>query len=246
MGVALPGLIHQQQARENAAGEPVDVIRQAIQESYQVPVFIENDAQMMALGSYWFGQGKDHSTFVVINIGHGIGMGIFVDGKLYTGKQGFAGEIGFVPLGEKGIKGFYGHEECLENVASGAGLLRLAKDRGLDVNDAADLADLARKGNKAALETFGLFSATLGRAIATVVNLLDPEAVILSGRVCRSSDMFLPAVLEEARRNTLAPIFNSTRILVAPPDLDLGPLGAVAAVFHRIFHSAHVQVDEVI
>jgi hypothetical protein len=58
--------------------------------------------------------------------------------------------------------------------------------------------------------------------------------------------MFLPAVLEEARRNTLAPIFNSTRILVAPPDLDLGPLGAVAAVFHRIFHSAHVQVDEVI
>lgn len=241
IGVAIPGLISQQEQLS-----PAQVISRALSEKFSVPTLVENDARMMALGSHWFGAGREYSNFLVVNIGHGIGMGIFIDGKLYTGKQGFAGEIGYIPLGDEEVEGYSECPAALENVASGSGLIRRARERGLDVDDVASLAELARGGDRKARRVFRDFAATLGRGIASVVNLFDPEAVILSGRVCRSADLFLDDLRTETARHALGPIMSSTPLLVSTLDVDLGPLGAAASVLHQIFNSSHVQVDEVI
>lgn len=246
IGVALPGLIIKDTISAGVSSDLPDTIRRSLNEEFDVPVFVENDARMNALGSLWFGTGKQYGSFAVINIGHGIGLGYVLNGSLMVGKQGFAGEIGFVPLGEQGVSGFTDYPDCLENVASGAGLLRKAGQAGIDVRDAAELADLARQGDKKALQIFDEFAEALGRAVATIMNLFDPEAIILSGRVCRSADLFLDRMRDAARRHALKPIYESTEIRRSSLDVDLGPLGAAACVLHRIFHNTHVNVEEVI
>jgi predicted NBD/HSP70 family sugar kinase len=247
VGVGLPGLVA---AKLNGKNEPVqdhaDTIEAAIQEELGVPAFVDNDARMMALGSFWFGAGRNYKSFAVINIGHGIGVGLVLNGSILTGKQGFAGELGYIPLGQKGIPGFLDHPDCLENIASGAGLLRRAKEEGLKVEDAAELSDLARDGNKKAIKIFNDFSQALGRAISTILNLFDPEAIILSGRVCRAEDLFYEKTREVVKVHTLGPIFESSKLQLSNLGIDLGPLGAGACVLHQIFYNNHIQVHEVI
>lgn len=247
IGVGLPGLILKEtNGKGQQATGPASAISTALQARYGVPGLVENDARMMALGSSWFGEGSRFENFAIINIGQGIGLGVVLGGRVFSGKQGFGGELGYVPLGETGAGSLLGNPDALENIASGAGLMRLARRRRLKVRDVAELADAARKGSAPAREVFGAFAESLGRGISTVLNLLDPEAVILCGRVTRASDLFLEQTLAETRRHTLAPIFNSTQIMVSRLDVDLGPLGAAASILHLIFKTAHLNVDEVI
>ncbi len=246
VGIAIPGLVTKEQSAEKPGQELIARIRTELEDALGVAVLVQNDARMMALGSLWFGAGRSYRSFAVINIGHGVGMGLVLDGRVLTGKMGFAGEFGYVPIGERGVPGFLGHPDALENTGSGAGLLRMAKEKGVRVKDAAELAELARGGDRKAVEIFERFSQALGRGIATVINLFDLEAVILSGRVCRSSDVFFERMREIVRQHALGPIFESTRIQLSEMDVDLGPMGAAASVFHQIFHNSHVQVEEVI
>lgn len=246
IGVALPGLVVKGHAAKGAPQNLADNIQAELRERFGVPAFVENDARMMALGSFWFGAGRDYKDFLVINIGHGVGMGVVVNGRILNGKQGYAGEFGYLPMGEPGVPGFLNKPQALENVASGAGLIRKAKEAGIAVADASELADLARKGNAAARRIFDEFAEALGRGIAAVMNIFDPQAVILSGRVCRSSDLFFNKTREAVQAHALAPIFETTSVQLSTLDVDLGPLGAGASVLHQIFHNEHVGVDEVI
>lgn len=246
IGVGLPGLILKKSGESIQTRGSADAISTALSGRFHVPVVVENDARMMAFGSIWFGTGRKYSHFAVINLGLGIGMGLVLDGRVFTGKQGFAGELGFVPLGEKGVNGFMGHPEALENTASGAGLMRLAKKKKLKVKDVAELATMAREGNQKAKEIFDEFAEALARGLAAIINLFDPDAIILSGRVTRAADVFLDRTRAELERHALEPILKNTEILISPLDVDLGPLGAAASVLQLIFRTSHVQVDEVI
>jgi len=246
IGVALPGLVMKGHASKSAPQNLSETIQGELRERFGVPAFVENDARMMALGSLWFGAGRDFTDFIVVNIGHGIGMGVVVNGRILNGKQGFAGELGYLPLGDPGIDGYLDRPRALENVASGAGLIRKAALVGIQVDDASQLADLARKGSAAARRVFDEFAEALGLGIAAAMNIFDPQAVILSGRVCRSSDLFFNKMRETTRVHALPPIWETTNIQLSTLDVDLGPLGAGASVLHQIFHNEHVGVDDVI
>lgn len=241
IGVAIPGMNSHPDHLS-----PAEMIRKALTDRFGVPTLVEQDGRMMALGSHWFGAGRDLANFLVINLGHGTGMGVFIDGRLYRGKGGFAGEIGYIPIGDEDIDGYADCPSAMENMASGAGLIRRARARGLEVDDVSQLAEMARGGDRRALKAFKDFAQRLARGIATVANLFDPEAIILSGRVCRSADLFLEDLRAETARHTLGPIMQSTPIILSNLDVDLGPMGAAAAILHQIFNSSHVQVDEVI
>ncbi|MDK2971455.1 MAG: hypothetical protein PWP23_1210 [Candidatus Sumerlaeota bacterium] len=245
IGIGLPGLI----GKSSSGTETHNIathLATSLEAIYGVCTIVENDARMMALGCMLFGQGKALSSFAVLNIGFGLGMGLVLDGRLFQGTQGFGGEIGHIPLGESGVPCYCGKSGCLENIVSGSGLVRLAKAKGLAVSDAAEVAELARKGDRKALAIFRTFSEHLGRTAAVVMNLYDPEAVILSGRVCRAGDLFIDGARAELERHVLAPIARHSELLVSTLDVDLGPIGAAAAVLHRIFFSSHVSIDEVI
>ncbi len=246
IGVALPGLVASSHGRPSGDPELADDLREWVEHVTQAPTIVDNDARMMAYGWYWFAEGYKHTSFAILNVGQGLGLGLFLEGRVYTGTHGFAGEIGYVPAGEHDIPGFLGHPEALENTASGAGILRLARARGLHVAGVEELARLARNEDPTAREIFSIFAQYLGRALATVINLFDPEAVILAGRICRSHDLFFEQSLIEAERHTLAPIFHRTQISVSHLDVNLTSLGAVGCVMHHIFQASHIEVHDLI
>lgn len=246
IGMAIPGLVIKNRVTTSASRDEVDVLKRSLEEEFEVPAFVENDARMMAMGSLWFGDGKAFESFVVVNIGQGVGTGIVMDGRVVSGHNGFAGELGYLPLGEANVPGFLDRPNALENVVSGAGLMRKAEQKGIKAEDVSELAELARKGHKGAVAIFDDFAHALGLGIASLLNLLDPQAVILSGRVSRAADVFLAKAMGEARRHTLPPIWESAIVKTSSQDVDLGPMGAAACVLHQIFENAHVEVDEVI
>lgn len=246
VGVALPGLVASSHGRPAGDPELAEHLELYAERRTGAPTIVDNDARMMAYGWYWFGDGPRYNSFAILNIGQGLGLGLFLEGRVYAGAHGFAGEIGYVPAGEHDVPGFFGHPEALENSASGAGLLRLARRAGLEVENAEQLARAAREGSAAARQIFDTFSAYVGRALATVMNLFDPEAVILAGRICRAHDLFFEKSLDEARRHTLAPIFHRTHISVSHLDVNLSSLGAVGCVMHHIFLATHLDVHELL
>lgn len=248
VGVGIPGVIVKDAGPGNGAEYPAIKVRQAIEQRFGVGAIVENDTRMMAIGSRWYDVGREFSTYAVINLGHGTGAGLVIEGRVYGGKHGFAGELGYVPVGERGVQaeGFEGRPDCMENTGSAAGLLRMAQRDGLAVQSAVEVLELARDGNRTALAAVDAFADSLGRGIATLVNLLDPEAIILGGRLSRYHELFLPRLEQSVRTHSLPTILAATRILVSRHEADLAPMGAAAAVLDHIFHARHIDVDVVI
>jgi N-acetylglucosamine repressor len=163
IGIALPGLIHSAESATRLLKPEAETIRAQLQHLFGVPVIVDNDARVMALGQLWFGQGSkgsnnhpkeqsDLSTFAMVNIGYGLGLGVVIKRNLYPGFHGHAGEIGHVRLGEPGVPCHCGGDSCLENLASGSGIERMAAIAKLQVNGrpatAAEVAEMARGGQK--------------------------------------------------------------------------------------------------
>lgn len=242
VGIGIPGLIGH--TGRDALGVTPSV-RDSLERFFGVSVLMDNDARMMAFGSLWFGHGRRHDSFVVVNLGHGLGMGIVQEGRVLRGSRGFCGELGHVPLGEPGVSCYCGASGCLENIASGSGLIRMARKRGL-AESVEELADRARSGSQAEAELFEEFANRLGAGLATVVNLLDPEAIVLSGRVTRAADVFLPSLERHLRAEALRPLVENTPIHLSEHTTDLGALGAAGAVMQHIFANAHVSLNSVI
>lgn len=247
VGIGVPGLV----AREDAetateANAAAGRIRAELARELNVPVIVDNDARMMALGSLWFGEGRRQRSFAVLNVGFGLGLGVVMDGRLVRGARGFAAEIGHIPLGDPAARCGCGQRGCLQTVASGEGLARMAREAGLPVDNVEGLAALARRGNPEAQEVFARFSDGLSRGIATILSLYDPTTVIISGRVTRSADLFFDNVAGQARRRTLPAIFEPSRLMISSLDIRLGPLGAAAAILHHIFSTSHVGVDQIL
>ncbi|MEQ8821136.1 MAG: ROK family protein [Sumerlaeia bacterium] len=257
IGVALPGLVGEPErpagpasngAAATHAGGGTDErqIRHSLEERFGVPVFLDNDARMSALGSMWFGTGRDLNTFAVINIGFGLGMGIVIDKKLFRGAMGFSGELGHIPLGDAGVPWYTGIERGLENVASGAGIARLGRLAGLNFRDASEIAEMASQGDREATEVIERFALHLAYGIATVISLFNPEAVILTGRVCRSNALFMPMVEKNLERLVLPAVRPRTRLIISQQRENESTLGAAAIVLHHIFMTSHVNLEQVL
>lgn len=246
IGVAIPGLVRTSERTDIEHRATADPIRRALSEQYGVPVLVDNDSRMMALGAIWFGEGRDCSSFVLLNVSEGLGSGIVLNRRVWQGALGTAGEIGHLPIGERDVPCYCGGTGCLENTASGAGLKRLARAEGLNVEDIAALAAMAQSGNEAARRVWSAFAAALGRAIALVSNLLNPEAVILSGPVTLHSGLFLREMTHAVERRTLPALLDPPRIVVSSLRENTGSLGAGAAVLHHIFHVSQFQVQEIL
>lgn len=247
IGIAVPGLVPREEPETRIIIEtPVKEIRRSLTEEFKIPVLIDNDARMMALGSLWFGEGKKYRSFAVLNVGYGLGLGVIMNGKLLKGSRGFAAEIGHIPLGDPAAPCSCGQVGCLQTVASGIGLARMAREGGLPVENVEDLVSMVRKGNPKAREILDRFSDALARGIATIFSLYDPAAVVVSGRVTRSADLFFDDVISQVGGHTLPAIIEPSRIVLSSLDVRLGPLGAAAAILHHIFYSSHVEVEKVI
>lgn len=192
-------------------------------ERLPAPIAIENDIALAALGEQGYGLGADVRHFVYVSIGTGIGMGIIVDGELYRGARGAAGEIAFWPMGEGDplAPGTRRHG-MLESVASASGVVAAARRLGMTGEITAKrVFDEAREGDPTAVSAVEHEADHVSRALAGVVALLDPELVVLGGGIGgHGADVLLGEV--RRRLKGMTPL--------GPPSLEVSPLGDDAVV----------------
>lgn len=163
------------------------------EDRFGVPTAVENDANACAMAEYLYGSGRGVKNLVFMTFGTGLGAGIVIDGKLYSGTNDNAGEIGHIRLAPTGPVG-YNKEGSAEGFCSGAGIARLAKIRkGLDIT-AKELFERVRLGDADAVEVFRESAEKLATILAFTIDILNPEVIALGGIFMRNADLFMPII----------------------------------------------------
>ena len=200
-----------------------------------LPAVALNDANASAVGEQRFGAGRPFASFLMVTLGTGVGAGLILDGKLWTGIDGVAGEFGHLTVEPNGRRCGCGNRGCLEQYSSASAIASLATSLGVAAGHgrlgAAQVAALAREGDPKACAIFAQAGAYLGIAAAGVVNLLNLEAIILGGGVAESFDLLAPVLRREIRERAFALPGERVQLLKGELADDAGVLGAAASAF---------------
>jgi N-acetylglucosamine repressor len=213
-------------------------LRDLLKAQVRVPVYIDNDVNTLTLAERWFGMGQGVNDFLTLTVGRGVGMGIVANGQFYRGVQGGAGELGHTVVDPQGVPCSCGKVGCLETVVGDPGLLRAANatlERPVASVD--ELLGLAEAGDERAQAVFARAGAVLGRAVANLVNIFDPQRVIISGEGARYGKwLFEPlcAAVDEHAMPALRPDVN---ISIEPWGDDAWARGAASLVLRELFES---------
>ncbi|MEQ7004940.1 ROK family protein [Actinopolymorpha sp. B17G11] len=165
-------------------------LAELVEASLGISTVVENDVRALTLAESTTGAGVGASVLVVVTIGTGIGCGIVVDGRVLSGAHGVVGELGHIPLGDPATPCYCGGHGCVEAVAADPAIVRrVSQATGVPLSTIAEAAELARSGGPAA-KVFADAGATLGRALATVANLVGPDRIIVSGEGLAVYDLF--------------------------------------------------------
>jgi predicted NBD/HSP70 family sugar kinase len=156
-----------------------------------LPVTVDNDVRALTVAEQWFGAGVGLSDFALVTVGAGIGCGLVVGGRVVSGAHGVAGEIGHLSIDPRGPLCHCGNQGCVEGIAADPAILREVRAAtGKPVATAAEALELARGGDPLAREVYARAGDAIGRAIGSVVNVLGPERVIISGEGLAAYDLF--------------------------------------------------------
>ncbi|KMK90759.1 ROK family glucokinase [Rossellomorea marisflavi] len=220
-------------------------VRQMIEAGTGIPLYIDNDANVAALGEGWKGAGENGKDVVFVTLGTGVGGGIIAEENLLHGNVGAAGEIGHMIVEPEGYLCTCGNHGCLETVASATGVVRLARDlseeyagdselKGL-IDDGQELTaktifDQAKAGDALAVIVADKFFFYLGLACANIGNLLNPETIVIGGGVSAAGDMLLEGVEKYFQQFAFPSIRTSTKLKLAQLGNDAGVIGAGSLV----------------
>lgn len=229
----------------NLNWKTLQMVRQQIEEGTGIPFFIDNDANVAALGEAWRGAGESEPDVVFLTLGTGVGGGIIVDKKLVHGATGAAGEVGHITVEPNGFQCTCGKIGCLETVASATGVVHLARDLSdsyagdsklkYSIDDgqlitAKDVFDLAKEEDPLALIVVDKVAYYLGLASSHLANILNPSTIVLGGGVSRAGDILTKSIQPYFEQYTFPTIRNSTKIRLALLGNDAGVIGASSLV----------------
>ncbi|WDT64628.1 ROK family glucokinase [Companilactobacillus crustorum] len=216
-----------------------------IEKGTDLPVTIENDANVAALGERWQGAGNNAKDVVFVTLGTGVGGGIILNGQLVQGANGAAGEIGHVTVDPNGFMCTCGKRGCLETIASATGIVRVARDRaseyagsselkamlddGQDIS-AKDVFDLAKENDDLAMIVADYVCESLGFVLGNIANTLNPKYVVIGGGVSAAGDFLLNKVDAAMRKNEFATIKASTELRLASLGNGAGVIGAASLI----------------
>ncbi len=204
-------------------------LRTLLEEEFGRPVVVENDSRAMAWGEYVCGVASDENTILFLNVGWGLGMGMVLDGKLFYGKSGFSGEFGHFPLLDNNLYCRCGKTGCLETGVSGLALHRLVMEK-LSEGRSSVLSPAFRKGADITLdsileavekedvmviECIEEMGVTLGKALAGLINIFNPDLVIIGGRLSVTQRYLLPPLRSAVNKHSLNIVNNDTHIKVS-------------------------------
>jgi glucokinase len=190
-----------------------------------LPTFLANDANCAGLGEYWLGAGKQFQNLILITLGTGVGGAIILNGKLFTGHRGAAGELGLITLNPDGHRCNSGNQGSLEQYASAPAIRRRT---GLEPSE---LGKLASSGDEKALTFWHEYGKDLGAGLASLIYILTPEAIAIGGGVCASFEFFFPSMQAEIERRVLPSSRAGLQILRAQLGNQAGMVGAAKLAF---------------
>jgi glucokinase len=237
VGIGLPGIVDRTSRVRVAPTLPVlngVSVGEELTRRLGVRVTAENDANAAALAEALRGAGRGADNVLYLTVGTGVGAGLVLGGRIWSGRQGYAGEIGHIQVDPEGVPCGCGSRGCLETVAGAPGWVRRAqallasrdsslKGRGLD---AMAIAEAAFEDDPVALEVMEGAARALAVGIAAALDLLDIERVVIGGGVATSGRFLLDRIVEETRRRTFPQIFEACTFRLAELGEDAGIVGA--------------------
>jgi predicted NBD/HSP70 family sugar kinase len=251
IGITMPGLVDSEAGINHTylkAGKRT--LKEQLEKKFDQKVFIENDARAKTLAEFKFGYKENHKNVLGVFVDWGIGLGIIMDKKLYRGYSGFAGEFSHSPLFDpNGINCTCGKKGCLETVASGTAAVRLAKEVIL-LNEETILGQMAKEkgeldpslvvdaalaGDQKSISILSEVGFELGKGIAILIHLLNPELIILGGSIAEAKNFILTPIQQALNIYCMSKLSDKTGIKLSKLGSEVGLQGAVANVNEHIF-----------
>ncbi len=223
-------------------------ITELLTEKFGIPAYLCNDANACALAEWKYGAGRGTDNMIFLTFGTGFGAGIILDGRLYNGTSGMAGEIGHVRLSDYGPVG-YGKCGSAEGFCSGGGLAQigraLAREKlqqgeklpycetlsDLDLINAKILAESARRGDEVGLEAYRISGEMLGRTLSILIDLLNPEAIVIGSIFARAEDLLRPHIERVITREAISASRSVCRVMPAMLGENIGDYAALAVAY---------------
>ncbi|WP_310586176.1 ROK family protein [Telluribacter humicola] len=224
-------------------------LSQIIESKVGIPVFLENDSRAMAYGEFCMGVVKDEKNVLFLNLGYGIAVGIMLNGQLYYGKSGYAGEFGHMPLFDNELICHCGKKGCLETEASGWALTRMFREKLLEGSSSVlslknmapedvqmeDIIGAAKNDDVLAIELIAKIGENLGRGIALLINLFNPELVVLGGSLATTEDYLSLPIKTAINKYSLSLVNNDTELKMSKLGERAGIVGACLLVRNRLW-----------
>jgi len=216
-------------------------LKEVLEKALNVPVFIENDANAAALGEQWLGAGRDINSMILLTLGTGVGGGIVLNKQIWQGADGMAGEIGHMTLVPDGRLCGCGNTGCLEMYASARGIVQSYRE-AVNSSGIAMVAELsseqiyqaARDGETVACKVMKDMGRMLGIGIANLINIFNPQMIVLGGGVKDAWQLFINATQEEVMRRAFKVPAERTKIVPSLLGDDAGMVGAAAVALQKI------------
>jgi N-acetylglucosamine repressor len=248
IGICMPGLVDAE-AGTNATylktEDSEKTLQEVLEDKFGFPVFLQNDVKCAAIAESRHGLAKGVGDALVVLMDWGIGLGIIMDGKMRRGSKGFSGEIGHIPFIDEGALCYCGKKGCLETVASGIALARMAKegiksgqhsllnelsDYEIDKIEPQVIIDAANRGDQYAISILSVVGSNLGKGIATLVQLFNPEVIILGGKIAEAKQYITIPIIQSINTYSMMEIRKNTRIVSSKLGQESGILGMVNIV----------------
>lgn len=241
MGFAVPGLINTQTGRSlvhfTGFAQPVNDL---LAQMTGIPVVMDNDARLMAKGEASFGKARNIGNAIFLFVDRGVGAGLVVNGEIYKGTHGFAGEFGHTRfVGGEYNQCYCGQSDCLETYTNLHALERVARQKGFTVSTEGEawvnIIEASWRGDKVAVEAVTEIGNRLGLALVNLVHLLDPEIIILGGSLAMAGHTLTEAIFKTLRSHTMEAFRDDLRLEISSMGQDACLAGCHAMVMKNFF-----------
>ena len=212
--------------------DEVPIVRY-LSEKLHIPAFLQNDADACALAEWKVGAGKGTDNMLFLTFGTGMGAGLILNGRLYTGACGMAGETGHVRLEHDGPWGF-GKNGSFEGFCSGGGIAKLADMRLGTAYSCKELCEMADAGHEGAKAVLNESARMLGRGLAMLMDLFNPECIVIGSIFARAERYFRAPALEVAKEEALPYTFNACRVVPALLGDQIGDVAALSVAMNGL------------
>jgi len=258
VGIGIPGVvdIRTETCHWSPLYDAGDIpLRDRLQKHLNIKTYIGNDANTLALAHQWFGEGKGVDNFLVVTLEDGVGMGVILNGQLYRGTRGFAGEFGHLVIDPEGDECICGNRGCLQTFLGGFAIINKAEklvEKGLWKRQTdtdmtfKEIIIAAKDGEKELSEIFHRAGHFLGVGLSSLINIFNPEKIILAGKSIEAGDLMFKPMYAAIKKHAFGDMLELTQIVIPEWQYTDWAAGAASLVLQELYKSPFNTIRPVI